>query len=204
VARDSKYQTLGEEPQPFVYVPLAQHYHPEMWLLVRAGGPSAIPAVRELLRELNPNLPLVRASTLTEATAFGLVPSRLAAWLGGIVGLIGVLLAGLGVYGVTAYDVGQRTREIGIRVALGALRLQVIRMVVRQAIVLAVAGILIGIGLAAASAQFLTALLYGVEPLDVASFAGGALMLAALALVACIVPVRRALRINAMEALRYE
>jgi predicted permease len=202
VARDAKYQTLGEEVPPFVYVPLAQHYHPEMWLLVRTAGPSVLPALRDLLREMNPNLPLVRASSLSEATAFGLVPSRLAAWVASVASAVGVLLTALGVYGVTAYDVGRRTREIGIRIAVGALRRDVVRMVMRQAMTLAAVGLAIGVGLAVVSARFLDTLLYGVEPLDGTSFVGAVLLMTALALTASLVPARRAASVNPVEVLK--
>jgi predicted permease len=202
VARDAKYAMLGEGPQPFIYVPLAQHYHPEMSVLIRTAGGSVIPAVRALLQEVNPNLPLSRASTLEEATAFGLVPNRLAAWVAGATGLIGALLAALGVYGMTAYYVSQRTREIGIRMALGGLRSHVVRMVVRQGALLGGIGLLAGVALAAGAAQMLTSLLFGVRPLDAGSFGSGVLLMIAVTIGASLIPARRAASVNPVEALR--
>ena len=115
---------------------------------------------------MNPNLPVLRASTLPEMTAFTLLPQRLASWLAASMAFIGVFLASIGIYGLVAYNVGQRTREIGIRMALGALRSQIIRMVMSGAALLA--GIGVGLGLLAASlmTSLLAGMLYGIEPLD--------------------------------------
>jgi len=204
VARDAKYRSLGEQPRPFIYVPLAQHYNSELWLMMRTSGPSAIPALRALLRDMDPNLPLVQATTLEDATAFGLLPSRIAAWLAGMVGIIGVLLAALGIYGLTAYSVSQRTREIGVRVALGASRIGILRMVLRQATAITGAGLLLGLALALLATRLLTSLLFGVAPIDPMSFAGGAALLTALALLAALIPATRATRVNPMLSLRAE
>ena len=100
VVRDAKYRTIGELPTPFFYVPAAQRYENIMWLLMRPTGASAVPQVRALIREMDPGLPVVQAATLAETTAFALFPQRIAAWLAAIVGVIGVLLSALGVYGV--------------------------------------------------------------------------------------------------------
>jgi putative ABC transport system permease protein len=204
VARDAKYRTLGEPPRPFLYVPLAQHYEPELWLMIRSRNGSAIPALRELVRELDPNLPLVTTAALADMTAVGLLPNRAAMWVATSVGLIGLLLAAIGVYGITAYDVSRRTREIGVRVALGALRRQVMTLVVRRAMLLAAAGAALGMGLAAIAGRFLTALLYGVEPLDPVSFAAGAVLLATCALAASVAPALRAASSDPVTALRAE
>jgi predicted permease len=204
VAGDAKYRSIGEPPRPFIYVPLAQQFMGEMWLVARATGPNPIPAMRDLILRRDPDLPLTQAGTLDELTAFALLPHRAAAWIAGAVGVIGLLLACIGVYGITAHSVTQRAREIGIRVALGALRSRVLAMVVRQAMLLAAAGAALGLTAAAFATQLLTAYLYGLEPLDPVSFAGGALLLAVLALAASLVPACRAALVDPVTALRSE
>jgi len=202
VVRAAKYRTIGEPPNPFFYVPAAQRYETVAWILLRPTGPSAVPQVRAVIREMDPNLPIVQAASLAEMTAFTLFPQRLAAWLAAIVSTIGVLLAALGVYGVTAYHVNQRTREIGVRLALGALRGQVLGLILRHAGRLAVVGTTCGLAIAAVLTRLLEGMLYGVRPLDPVSFAGGAIVLGALALIASLVPATRAASINPVDALR--
>ena len=203
VARDAKYRTLGEEPQPFIYVPFAQFYDPRMSILIKRVDASVVPAVRALLREMNPNLPMSRASALSDATAFGLVPNRIAAWTAVLAGLVGALLAALGVYGVTSHYVSQRTREIGIRMALGGLRSHVVRLVVRRGAALGGIGALLGLALAVGAAQLLAALLFAVEP-DAWSFGGGVALAAAISIAASLIPARRAASVNPVEALRQD
>jgi predicted permease len=202
VVRDAKYRTIGESPNPFFYVPAAQRYEPIGWILVRAAGPSLIPQVRALIREMDPNLPVVQAGTLAEMSAFTLLPQRLAAWLAAIVSAIGVFLAALGVYGIAAYNASLRTREIGIRVALGAVRRQVLQLIVGHAGRLASAGIVFGVGAAALATGLLEGMLYDVRPLDPVSFAGGVIVFGALALVASLIPAWRAASVNPVDALR--
>jgi putative ABC transport system permease protein len=204
VVRDTKYRTIGEPPTPFFYVPAAQRYESTMWILVRPTGLSVMPQVRALIRELDPNVPVLQAAPLTELTAFALFPQRIAAWFAALVSTIGVLLAALGVYGITAYNVGQRTREIGIRVALGALPTEVLRLVVGRAMVLAAIGTSLGILGAALVTSLLEGLLYDVRPLDPVSFAGAAFVFIGLALIASVIPARRAASVNPIEALRIQ
>jgi putative ABC transport system permease protein len=204
VARDAKYRTIGEEPTSFIYVPAAQRYESIMWILIRSRGPSVIPQVRALVRELNPSLPILTAATLADMTAFGLFPQRVAAWLAGVVGIIGMLLTALGVYGLSAYNVSQRAREIGIRVALGAIRVRVVRLVVGQAMLPTVIGTMFGLIAAAVVTRLLAGMLYDIRPLDPISFAGGAIALVALTLVASFIPARRAASVNPVEVLRAE
>ena len=203
LVRDSKYRTIGEDPSPFVYVPAAQTNEPIMRLLMRAEGPSLLPQVRALVAALNPNLP-VTTSTLTDLTAVALLPHRLATWLAVAVAIVGAFLAAIGISGLAAYNVTQRTREIGIRVALGALRRQVMQTIVGGAAVPVVVGAAIGLLAASVVTDLLAGMLYGVQPLDPISFAGGAMIFIAVAALASAFPARRAASVNAVDALRAE
>jgi len=202
VVRDAKYRTIGEGPTPFFYVPAAQRYEPISWILVRPTGQSLIPQVRAVIREMEPNLPVVQAGTLAEMTAFTLFPQRLAAWLAAVVSTIGIFLAALGVYGIAAYNASLRTREIGIRVALGAVRAQVLQLILGHAGRLAAVGIAFGVLAAGLATGLLEGMLYGVRPLDLISFAGGAMVFGILALVASLIPAWRAASVNPVDALR--
>src|SRR5439155_4058811 len=205
VARDARSRSLSDPPAPFLYVPLQQQYSPRMTIVARTtDGRRIAGELRTLLASMDPNLPMVTSQTLEDYTAIGLVPQRVAASVAGSLGLVGLLLASMGIYGVTAYMVARRTREIGIRVALGAQRGDVVRMVLRQGMTLAGVGVLIGLTLAAGASQLLATLLFGVPPIDPVTFIGSTVLFVAIGLAACLVPARRAIRINAMEALRYE
>lgn len=205
VAKDGKYRSLGEEPVAFIYVPLSQQYAAELNLVARRAGPdSVIPAIRDLLRQMEPNLPITMAGTLEEMTTLGLLPQRVAAWVAGSFGFVGLLLACIGIYGITAFTVTQRTREIGVRVALGAARRDVLRLVIGQSMRMSTVGALIGLLLAAGATQLLVSLLYGVRPLDPVSFGAAAAIFCALALAASWLPARRAASVNPVEALRTE
>jgi predicted permease len=202
VIKDAKYRTIGETPSPFFYVPAALRYEPVQWIVLRPKSGSVIADVRAVVRGLDPNLPVTRAGAFADLTAFTLFPQRLVTWLAAIVAVTGVLLAALGVYGIAAYHASLRTREIGIRVALGAARGQAVSLVLRQIGWLAVSGITIGLSAAAMVTHLLEGMLYGVRPLDPVSFGGGALVLGILAVVAGLIPARRAASINPVEALR--
>jgi predicted permease len=202
VVKDAKYRTVGDAASPFFYVPAAQRYEPVQWIVLRASHGSAIPAVRAIVRALDPNLPVTQAGAFEDLTAFTLFPQRLVMWLATIVAATGVFLAALGVYGIAAYHASLRTREIGIRVALGAARGQAVSLVLRQIGWLALTGIATGLSAAALATNLLEGMLYGVRPLDPVSFAGGALVLGGLAVVAGLIPARRAAAVNPVEALR--
>jgi putative ABC transport system permease protein len=205
VARDSKYRSLGEEARTFVYVPIAQQFVPRTTIIVRSKNQQRQTApLRALVAQLNPNLPIVMAQTFDDYSALGLVPQRVAAVVSGSVGLVGLLLAALGIYGVTAYLVASRTREIGVRIALGAQPLTVVRMVVMQGMRLALWGAGIGLLLAAGSSRLLASLLFGVGPADLIAFGGSAALFVMIGLIACFVPARRAASVDAMQALRHE
>lgn len=203
VAADARLMSLGEAAEPYVSVPLDQYYNARVSLLVRrAGEESLIPQVRAIVRELNPNLPLSEAMPLTEITAIGLVPQRIAASVAGALGLVGLLLAAIGIYGVTSYAVSHRTREIGIRVALGASHTSVLRLILRQGLTLAAFGVALGVLFAAAGSRLLENLLFGVQGLDPFTFAAACLLFIVVSLVATYLPARRAALVDPMAALR--
>ena len=207
VVADGRYYTLGEAPQPFIYLPSAQNYSGMMTLHVRAprGAAAAVlAALRREARSVDADVPVTGVMPMTEAVGFSLIPLRLAATIVGVLGLFGLLLAALGVYGVVAYAVGSRTREIGIRVALGARAGDILRRVMRQGVVLAAAGVTLGLAGSLALTRFLAGLLYGVSATDPLAFGSVALLLACVALAACLVPARRATKVDPMVALRYE
>jgi ABC-type antimicrobial peptide transport system permease subunit len=205
VARDGKYRTLGEAPMAFIYVPHAQQFSDDMALLVRRSGTaSAVPAVRAALRDLDPGLPIIRAQRLADAAAIGLVPQRVAATLAGSLGFVGLLLAAIGIYGVTSFGVAQRRREIGLRMALGAPGPQVLWLVLRQGLGLAAMGVAIGLGLGAIAARLLSSFLYGLGANDPLTFVAVAAIFTAIAALATYIPARAALRIDPLKALRVD
>jgi predicted permease len=204
IEKTGKYVRLNEEPTPFIYLPYAQAYLPRVSLVIRTSGPTAIPAVRALIAELNPNLPVIGTMTLNELSTIALLPQRLAGGIAGALGVVAVMIAGLGVYGVTAYSVARRTREFGIRVALGATPRDVLGLVFRQGAVLTASGLVVGLLLALAASQLLASLLFGVGAADPVTYGLAALVFGALSLAASFVPARRALAINPTVALRSE
>jgi predicted permease len=206
VARDGKYRSLGDRSRPYVYRPLMQSYEPKMTLVVRTTGePTALAgAVRTQLRALDPNLPLADVRTLAEQFDLSLLPSRVAAWTLGGFGLLALALAGIGVYGVVSYSVAQRTREIGVRVALGATRRDVLRLVLGEGLKMVAAGLATGLLLAFAATRLVAGFLYGVGATDPLTFAGVPLLLGAVAALAGYLPARRATKVDPMKALRYE
>ena len=204
LAADARFMSVAEPAEPYIYVPLSQVYQGRINLLARTSGRSVIPEVRALIRTMNPNLPVAEALSLADVTALGTIPQRIAAAIAGTLGVVGLLLAATGIYGVTSYAVSRRTREIGIRVALGADARDVMRLLLRQGMVLAAVGVVIGLGLAAAGAQLIRSLLYGVSGLDPVTFGAAGLLFAAVALLATWLPARRALAVDPMVALRNE
>lgn len=205
IARDAKYRSLGDPPRMFIYVPLQQAYLPRTTIVARStNGQRLAVEIRTLVASMNPNLPIVTSQTLDELTKFGLVPQRIAASMSGSLGVIGLLLAAMGIYGVTAYMVTSRTREIGIRIALGAERGDVVGMVLRRGMILVLIGVAIGTLLAAAASRVLGSLLFGLAPADPVTFTAAAALFCTIGLAACYVPARRATRIEATQALRSE
>ena len=204
VAPDAQVDMLGANVGPFVYVPLAQRYMSRASLVVKSAAGGTIPQVRALVRELNPNLPVTTALPLEQVTALMLIPQRIAGAVAGTLGVVVLLLAAIGIYGVTAYSVSRRTREIGIRMALGANRTSVLRLVIRQGLVLTAIGVTLGLAAGAAGAQVLRSLLFGVSALDPIAFGGAAVLFGVVALAASYLPARRATRVDPMIALRTE
>jgi predicted permease len=206
VARDIESTTVIDGlAQALVYVPFQQHYLPAMTIVARTPrGQRISDELRPLLASMNPNLPIVTAQMLADSVALGLAPQRVAASVAGSLGAVGLLLTGIGIYGVMAYTVTRRTREIGIRLALGARRADVISMVLRQGLFLTTMGSAIGMMLAAAVGRVLAGFLFGIPPIDPITFAATTVLFATIGLAACYVPVLRATRVDPTQALRFE
>jgi predicted permease len=204
VASDAHVIRLDGQVDPYIYVPFAQRYTPRIGLVVKTADGSSIPQMRAVIRQINPNLPVSQALPLAELTALALIPQRIAGALAGNLGIVGLLLAAIGIYGVTSYSVNSRTREIGIRVALGADRRAVLAMIVRQGAMLTVIGVAIGLAAGAVVSQLVRSLLFGVSALDPLTFGGAALLFLAIAFAATLGPARRAARVDPMTALRAE
>jgi predicted permease len=207
VARDLNIATPRGDMSPLtVYAPLQQRYTPHLTVIARAVDRRRLASdIRALVLSMDPNLPILTARTLEEEIT-GPVETqlRVSASVSGSVGIVSLLLAAIGIYGVTAYVASRRTREIGIRLALGAQRTDVLRMILRQGMVLVAIGSAIGLLLAAAASRVLTGLLFGVPPLDPVIFGGATLLFFIIGLAACYIPARRATRIDPVIALRAE
>jgi ABC-type antimicrobial peptide transport system permease subunit len=206
IAQNGKYAGLNEDPKSFVYQPLWQSYTGSTNLLVRAEADPQrlIASIRGELRQLDPHLPISSAKTMVDHMAMPLLPARVAASLFGSFGMLALALAAIGLYGVMSFSVSKRTREIGIRMALGARSGDVLKMIVGQGMTLTVIGVLIGLLLAFGSTRLMKSLLFGVSPTDPLTFIVIALLLSLVALLACWLPARRASKTDPMNALRCE
>jgi len=206
VARDVQFSSLVDGlARTAVYVPLDQQYVSSLTIVARTtSGQRITDELRALLASMSPNVPIMTAQTLQDSIALGLTPQRVVASVSGGLGIVGLILAGIGIYGVTAYAVTRRTREIGIRIALGARRADIIRMVMREGLSLTLIGSAVGLMLAAAVSRVVAAFLFGISPIDPVTFTATTALFAAIGLAACYVPVRRATHIDPTEALRYE
>jgi predicted permease len=206
LARDSKYVTVGEDAKPFMYRPMSQEYTPAGVILVKGRGDEAdaLRAVRSAAAALDPNLAVFSVMTLDAATSISLLPVKIAATVAGTLGMLALALGAIGLYGVMSYLVRQRTREIGIRMALGAQRGAVVDLVTRHGMRWTVIGLAVGLAASFAVAKLIAGFLYGVGPADPTAFVGIALLLIGTAYVACYIPARRASRIDPLVALREE
>ena len=204
VVADYKVETVGEKPTPYIHYALSQRTFTGEVLIARTASDAGVllAAMRREVLALEPNAVFLDNQTMEAQVAASLLPARLAAQTLGIVGAVATLLAGAGLYGVIAYAVGRRTREIGIRLALGATPGDVLRMVMRQGLAIVLTGLAVGLALSWAASRALAAALYGIGAADPAAWAGAVAVMLAAAAVANYLPARRAARVNPSVALR--
>ena len=203
VVRDTKFGDLRREINPMMYFP--QTIQAAAFEVRTAGDPQAlVPLIRRTVAQINPNLPLRDVTTESQQIDRLLFQERLVARLSGFFGLLALALACIGLYGLLAYEIARRTREIGIRTALGAQRGDVLRLVVQQGLLLAVVGAVVGIGVAMGVTRYLKAMLYNVRVDDPVTIIAVGALLVLVALAACFLPARRAMNVDPMVALRHE
>lgn len=208
VAKDSKYHRVTESSQPYFYIPIRQIFRPEYGLTfhVRTSGSvdEAIAAVRREAAAIDPALTIFDAGPMTEYIAASLFGAKIAASLLSVLSGVGLLLAAIGLYGVMAYSVAQRTNEIGIRMTLGAQRGDVLRIILWQGLKFVLPGFVMGVAAAAVLGRVASATLVAVSPADPGVYAAAATFTVLIALASTAIPVWRAMRVDPMAALRYE
>ncbi len=208
VIRNIKFDGVSDDPFPFFLVPIEQHYTAVRALQVRSSLPPSTlaPMIEKAVRDLDANLPVSDVQTMDEslAGANGFLFYKLGAWIAGTLGVLGLILAVVGVYGVVNHVASQRTHEIGLRMALGASPRDILAMVLRGGFGVVLVGTFLGVAGALGFSRLLASLLVGVRPYDPPTYVGVAVLLSAVALLACLVPARRAMRVDPMVALRYE
>jgi predicted permease len=206
VAGNGKYLLIGEDPRPFFYVPLAQNYVSARAMQVRSSVPpeGLLAPVLSEIHNLAPDLPVTEAKTMKQSLADELLEFRLGAGVAAAMGGIGLILAVIGIYGIVSFSAAQRTREIGIRMALGGSARDVLRLILQQGVRMVIIGLGVGLLAALGITRVTTGLLVGVSPNDPLTYVAVALLLAAIALLACWIPARRATRVDPGIALRYE
>ncbi len=207
IARNAKYNGIAEQPIPFIYEPLRQAYSPAATLHVRADGRAAalVPALRQAVQQLDPTLAVFNIRTLEDQVSLSLGPLRVNVMMLGVFGLLALVLASIGIYGVASYAVTQRTREIGVRMALGAQPSTVLRLVLGNGLLLVSAGLAAGVAAALLLTRLMPpALLPSINPRDPLTFVLTSVLLAIVAVLACYIPARRATRIDPLLALRAE
>ncbi len=206
VVADAKYRSMREDVQPSFYLPISsQQVRDGSWHVRVAGDPdAALPALRRALADADPLVPITSALTLRGQQSNNITDDRLAMSIGVALASAAMLLAGVGLFGAMSQLVGQRTREIGVRLALGASPPAIGRLVLRQALSIALTGSALGFVLALWATSFTANRLFGVGRFDVVSFAGAALVLAAVAVASALTPARRAARVDPVNALRHD
>jgi predicted permease len=206
VTRNFKVNTLNEAPTPLIYLPIYQVYRPGLMITARTSGDplSYASSVKRAVQELNAELMIYDPTTLEIREQLASFVQRLAGTFVGAFGVLALVLAAVGIYGVTSYTTRQRTHEIGIRMALGAARNDILKLVLGQGLRLTLIGVGLGLALSFALTRFLSSQLLGVTSTDLVTFAGVAFLLCAVAMVACYIPARRAIHVDPLIALRYE
>lgn len=207
VARTGKYQSLGEDAKPFLYKCMLQEYQPAVKLVLRTQGngvQEVLVALRNEVQKLDSRMALIGVETLDQHMQFPLFPARATGLLLGAFGLLALLLAVVGIYGVISYSVTQRMREMGIRMALGARGADIVKLIVQQGLKLTAIGVAIGLAAAFAVTRVLSSLLYGVTPTDEIAFGGVALLLTLIAMLASYIPARRATKADPIASLRHD
>ncbi len=209
VVGEVRYWSITDPARPLLFLPLAQNYRGNVTLVARTDGDPApmSSAVRQIFRQLDPDLPLNSLRTMEQQMASspqGLMPLRIGATIAGTQGMIALLLASMGIFGLVSFAVSRRTREIGIRLALGGTTLDVIRLVTLRSLKLTLVGLLCGLVFAFGLARMLARLLYGVSPVDPVVFGGVALIIVLTALLGAWIPIRRAAKVDPVVALRCE
>jgi len=206
VARNGKYRRLIYAPEPVIFLPLFQVYRGLVIIHARVSGdPQAYAAaVEKTVHQLNADLPVFDVTTLESSMRLGSIFERIAGTFAGAFGLLALILAAVGIYGVIAYTTRQRTHEIAIRIALGAQRADVFWLVLGQGLLLTLTGLAAGIAVSLALTRYLKSVLFGVTATDVLTYAAVVLLLCLVSLVACYIPARRATKVDPMVALRYE
>jgi predicted permease len=206
IAQDAKYKSLLETPLPHLYVPWLQQYQSTMTLhaLVEGDPSSLVAAVRHEVQAIDKNLPVYKVMILAKQLRNSVMSQQLVAELIGIFGFLALLLAGIGLYGLVAYSVTQRTQEIGIRMALGAQKEDILRLIINHSLALTLLGLAIGLSTSFFLSRFLSSSLYGVSATDPATFFVISLILTGVALLASLIPARKAMSIDPTTALRYE
>ncbi len=207
VVKNSKYGSIGEEPRPCLYLPFAQNYQSASILYLHTEGDPAVvsAAARKVVSALDQGMPVYDLKTMnTHLSGIALLFVRVGAALVGVFGLLGLLLAVVGLYGVISHSISQRTREIGIRIAVGAQTGDVLRMVLKQGMILTLVGVAAGLAAAFAVTRLMVGLLYGVSTTDPMTFIAIPLLLTFVAMLACWIPARRAAKVDPILALRHE
>jgi putative ABC transport system permease protein len=206
VVGDAKYEGLGIEAGPQVYIPYAQSPFPGLRVVIRTSNNpmSLVSAVRTQIQSIDSEEGPTRIATMNQLISQSLAQPRFNTFLVGLFAALAFILAAIGIYGVISYDVSQRTGEIGIRMALGAQSSDILKLILKQGALLTFSGLLLGIAGAFALTRFLTGLLFGVEPNDTATYVIVSVLLTIVAFAACLIPSRRASRVDPLEALRYE